>query len=65
MASLFKKTGKSSIFPGPQTGKPLNAYQKRAIYDKNFSQIKDTLRKKNKAKAQAEAIVMEWYETLN
>ncbi len=62
MAALFKRTGKSSASSG-QTGqnKPLNPFQKRSLYDKNFSQIKETLRKKNKAKAQAEAVVMEWY----
>ena len=49
MASLFNK-------PKGQ----MSAFQKRQLHDVQFSQIKDTLRKKNKAKAQAEAVVMEW-----
>ena len=48
MAGLFKKAGASAP-----------AY-KRQLHDAQFSQIKDTLRKKNKAKNQAEAVVMEW-----
>ena len=31
------------------------------LYDAQFSSVKDALRKKNKAKANAEAVVMEWY----
>ena len=45
--------------------KPMNAFQKRSLYDAQFSQIKDTLRKKNKAKNRAEAVVMEWYENMS
>jgi hypothetical protein len=48
MAGLFKKAGNSAP-----------AY-KRQLHDVQFSQIKDTLRKKNKAKTQAESVVMEW-----
>ena len=34
--------------------------------DANFSKIKDELRKRNKAlKAQAEAVVLEWYVTMS
>ena len=47
MASLFKKPNATPAY-------------KRQLHDAQFSQIKDTLRKKNKAKAQAEAVVMEW-----
>ena len=45
--------------------KPMNAFQKRSLYDAQFSQIKDTLRKKNKAKNRAEAVVMEWYGNMS
>ena len=48
MAGLFKKPGNATP-----------AYR-RQLHDAQFSQIKDTLRKKNKQKAQAEAVVMEW-----
>ena len=48
MVSLFKK-------PALKKG------QKIELYDQQFSSIKDQLRKKNKAKAKAEAVVMEWY----
>ena len=47
MAGLFKKAGANPAY-------------KRQLHDVQFSQIKDTLRKKNKAKNQAEAVVMEW-----
>ena len=47
MASLFKKQGTTPAY-------------RRQLHDAQFSQIKDALRKKNKQKAQAEAVVMEW-----
>ena len=48
----------NSLFNKPKG--QLNAFQKRQLHDVQFSQIKDALRKKNKAKAQAESVVMEW-----
>ena len=48
MVSLFKKPA-------------LKKAQKIELHDLQFSSIKDQLRKKNKAKAKAEAVVMEWY----
>ena len=48
MASLFKK-------PALKKG------HKIELYDQQYSSIKDQLRKKNRANAKAEAIVMEWY----
>ena len=49
----------SSLFNKPKGN--LNAFQKRQLHDVQFSAIKDALRKKNKAKAQAESVVMEWW----
>ena len=48
MAALFRKS------------KGTSSFQRRQLPDAQFSQIKDALRKKNKVKAQAERIVMEW-----
>ena len=45
-AGLFKKAGSQPAY-------------RAKLHDVQFSQIKDTLRKKNKQKANAEAAVME------
>ena len=37
-----------------------NMFKKQGLHDKQFSSIKDSLRKKKKEK-NAEAVVMEWY----
>ena len=43
-----------ALFGKPKTG------VRTKLHDVQFSTIKDTLRKKNKEKAKAEAVVMEW-----
>ena len=48
MAALFNKSKSQQ-----------SAFQKRQLHDAQFAQVKDALRKKNKAKAQAEVVVME------
>ena len=47
MASLFRK--------------PKSQSNKIQLHDSRFTEIKDQLRKKNKVKAKAEAVVQEWY----
>ena len=42
-----------------------NNKYKIELYDQQYSSIKDQLRKKNRANAKAEAIVMEWYVILS
>ena len=50
MAGLFQK-------PASKGG--LTNFQRRGLADAQFSQIKDSLRKKNKEKAVSENVVME------
>ena len=59
MKDFLRVNMSNSLFNKPKG--QLNAFQKRQLHDVQFSQIKDALRKKNKAKAQAEVVVMEWY----